>query len=251
MEWKKNVDTNLGITIILVFAALFTIVDFYVIGSELDGYPFNDLSDSVVYNDESNNTNTVVEDNKIYDSELLSEEEALKIGNELYKKAGEIFIRRGGSIEMENVSDDIRGSVGYKKNDDNSFSRVDDNSFFYNNKDYYRYVKLVISDVTDILSSKLFIDFCNDFEIIKYNNEYFRIEGDRGSNMLYGGTELNVISISNDKIVYDAVSSYYLNADDVFNHVSISEAQIEKKNNKFELILENGSWKVNEFTMPY
>ncbi len=65
MEWKKNIDTNLGITIILVFAALFTIVDFYVIGSELDGYPFNDLSDEVVIEDKD----TVVEDKDVVDVE--------------------------------------------------------------------------------------------------------------------------------------------------------------------------------------
>lgn len=61
MEWKKKVDTNLGITIILVFAALFTIVDFYIVGSELDGYPFNELSNNVVDNS-SVNDDTVVED---------------------------------------------------------------------------------------------------------------------------------------------------------------------------------------------
>lgn len=51
MEWKKNINTNLGITIILVFAALFTIVDFYIVGSELDGYPFNELSGNTVNSD--------------------------------------------------------------------------------------------------------------------------------------------------------------------------------------------------------
>jgi hypothetical protein len=56
MEWKKKVDTNLGITIILVFAALFTIVDFYIVGSELDGYPFNELSGNVV-----NDSNNIIE----------------------------------------------------------------------------------------------------------------------------------------------------------------------------------------------
>ena len=67
MEWKKNVNTNLGITIILVFAALFTIIDFYVIGSHIDGYPFNDLSGNIV--DNSNDNDTIVEDKEVVDVE--------------------------------------------------------------------------------------------------------------------------------------------------------------------------------------
>ena len=62
MEWKKNVNTNLGITIILVFAALFTIIDFYVIGAYMDGYPFNDLNGNTS-SSKINNNNPVVEDN--------------------------------------------------------------------------------------------------------------------------------------------------------------------------------------------
>lgn len=50
MEWKRRVNTNLCITIILMFAAIFTIIDFYIVGSQLDGYPFNDVSGSIVNN---------------------------------------------------------------------------------------------------------------------------------------------------------------------------------------------------------
>lgn len=61
MEWKKNINTNLGITIILVFAALFTIIDFYAISAEIDGYPFNELSGTNVNSD----YDTVVEDKEV------------------------------------------------------------------------------------------------------------------------------------------------------------------------------------------
>ena len=64
MEWKKNINTNLGITIILVFAALFTIIDFYIVGSELDGYPFNELSGNTNSNT-INNNNPVIEDKEV------------------------------------------------------------------------------------------------------------------------------------------------------------------------------------------
>lgn len=64
MEWKKNINTNLGITIILVFAALFTIIDFYAISAEIEGYPFNELSGKTSSN-AINNNNTVVEDKEV------------------------------------------------------------------------------------------------------------------------------------------------------------------------------------------
>ena len=67
MEWKREVNTNLGITIILVFAAIFTIIDFYVVCSHIDGYPFNDVSGNTINN--SNNDNTVVEDKEVVDVE--------------------------------------------------------------------------------------------------------------------------------------------------------------------------------------
>ena len=64
MEWKKNINTNLGITIILVFSALFVIIDFYVIGAYMDGYPFNELSGNTNSNT-INNNNPVIEDKEV------------------------------------------------------------------------------------------------------------------------------------------------------------------------------------------
>lgn len=61
MEWKKNINTNLGITIILMFAAIFTIVDFYVVCSHIDGYPFNDISGNTV----NSGVDTVAEDKEV------------------------------------------------------------------------------------------------------------------------------------------------------------------------------------------
>ena len=61
MEWKKDIDTNLGITVFLVFAALFTIIDFYVVGSHIDGYPFNELSVGI--------NNKILEDNDVVHEE--------------------------------------------------------------------------------------------------------------------------------------------------------------------------------------
>ena len=51
MNLNKKVDTNLGITVILVISAILVIIDFYYIGSQLDGYPFNDVAGGSVVTD--------------------------------------------------------------------------------------------------------------------------------------------------------------------------------------------------------
>ena len=66
MEWKQKVDTNLGITVILVFAALFTIVGFYVVGAHIDGYPFDEFSSNV--SDIQDKDNVIVEDKDVFEN---------------------------------------------------------------------------------------------------------------------------------------------------------------------------------------
>lgn len=73
MEWKKNINTNLGITIILVFAALFTIIDFYAISAEIEGYPFNELSGNTV-NSDVDDTAVEDKDNSVIDDKEVVEE---------------------------------------------------------------------------------------------------------------------------------------------------------------------------------
>ncbi len=82
MEWKREVNTNLGITIILVFAALFTIVDFYVVCSHIDGYPFNELSGNTVEDKKVIDEEFIVRDDYI----LLYDKDGIKIE---YNRKGE------------------------------------------------------------------------------------------------------------------------------------------------------------------
>lgn len=229
MEWKQKVDTNLGITVILVFAALFTIIDFYVVGAHLDGYPFNDFSSS--------------EEGKSV--ALLSEEEAIEIGKELYDKASEVYIHRGYEEEPNNSGQ----AIFYIKNSDGSFS-IAGTDYFYNNKEY-PYEKLAVDKIKKVLSDDNFKYFCSKFSIEEYQGEYYKIAGDRGSDMTYTGTELKIVSISENKIVFNAVSTYLLNFEDAFSDIPVSELETESKSEEFEIVLENGSWKVNAFTLAY
>ena len=55
MDLNKKIDINLGITIILIFAAILVIIDFYYIGSQLDGYPFDDVAGGPIIIDINSN----------------------------------------------------------------------------------------------------------------------------------------------------------------------------------------------------
>ena len=188
-------------------------------------------------------------DNVIVDDNVMTSEEALSIGYDLYDKVSDIYIHHGGDVDKTVSSDGDVKYVYYIKNSDGSFSTSETNNF--NGTRDFPYVKLVINDFRFILSDDMFKDFCSEFSISEYQGSYYRVDGDRGSIFGYAGTELKVVSISNDKLVFDAVSSYYLNYNDAINSVPITEAQIEVKTNRFELIFENGIWKVNKFTMAY
>lgn len=61
---SRKINTNLGITIILVFSALFVIIDFYLVGVQLDGYPF-DIYDKKNISDNSinDNSSTIIKNN--------------------------------------------------------------------------------------------------------------------------------------------------------------------------------------------
>ena len=135
MNLKKNVNTNLGITIILVFAAIFTIVSFYIVGAYMDGYPFNELSGNIV-----DNSDNVIEDSDLDSNEaLLSEQEALAIGNYLYEKAAKSYY---GIYETEGFSESSGPQyVYYTMNDDSSFS-IDENGGYRINLNSEKYRKL-------------------------------------------------------------------------------------------------------------
>lgn len=234
MEWKQKIDTNLGITVILVFAALFTIVGFYVVGAHIDGYPFDEFS---------RNTEGKADESK--GVALLSEEEAMKIGEELYDKASAIYFHRG----YEEEPNDSGQAIFYIKNSDGSFSAAD-TDYFYNTNEY-PYEKLAVDKIKKVLSNDNFKYFCSKFEIEEYQGDYYKIGGDRGSDLMYTGTELKIVSISENKIVFNAISTYLLKFEDAFGDVPVSELETEDKSEEFEIILENGSWKVNSFILAY
>ena len=86
MEMKKNVDTNLGITIILVISALFVICDFIYIGNELGwdlGFKSRKNSNNVVekidvgtqiISDDKDNTQVIEDENRDMTHYVISDD---------------------------------------------------------------------------------------------------------------------------------------------------------------------------------
>lgn len=234
MEWKKNVNTNLGITIILVFAALFVIIDFYVICSHIDGYPFNELSGNTT-NNTINENNTFIKEDVV---DIIDEATAIKIGNEKYNLASDLLFYPGFTVETDNDSD-----VKY----------IIDNNIFVVTSEWQQgiYFKVFsgIEKYLDVFSG----DMMN--QLFEYSNGAYYSDmtpsGGRGKRIDYISTELKVIEITDNSLLFDAVSSYYANTEDMINGVSVDDAEIVTESNLFELVLNNGEWKVNNFTIPY
>lgn len=235
MEWKKDVNTNLGITIILVFAALFTIVDFYVIGAHMDGYPFNDINGTVagdkkvVENNDVVEEEDVIEEEDVVDKTILSEEEALNIGDELYKKASQsyygIYEKKGDGLEYA------------------YYSKLQDDFFQSDELGHYR--KLLLDDMRKVFSSEMFDNLYyikNAYYIVGSDNNYYMEALSVGGNPTYIDSKLSIIDIHSDVIMFN-VSSYY-NVEDYDDLDEIRES-------KFSIKKENGEWKVSNFTLPF
>ena len=217
---NKDVNTNVGILIFLMSAIILVLADFVVIGHEL-------------YNKHSINDEKIIYKNVENNSDILTDQEAIAIGNELYDKVSLVFIHRGIDVE-ENVY--------YRKNTDGSF--VVSTEF---DNDNPAYEKLIINNVKELLTEKLFNEFCVMYDIFEYNGDYYRVGASRGRDESYIDTKLEVVSITENIISFKAISSYYVNLAERQN----PDAQIEYKNNIFSLFKENNSWKVSEFTLAY
>lgn len=230
MEWKKNVDTNLGITIILMFSALLIIFSFLIMGYELGwdfGYPKR--GSKTVINDKTDN----------YNEKKMTDEEALIIGNELYEKASKLSFHPNFTV-LSNDGEDVK----YVKDENGNFVVSDE----WGQGIYFKVVE-GIDEYKNLFSENLLL---NMFSL--NNGEYYSSitpSGGRGSNIYYADTVLSVLSVNENEIVFNADSYYYINYEDVLNNVSKDETDCDVKSNVFKLIKDNDVWKVDVFTLAY
>ena len=236
MEWNKEVNTNSGILMILIFSVLFILFDFCIIGAHIDGYPFNELSIGISNKTIEKNDSGNKDDSN---ESILSEEDALSIGKTLFDKMGGYYLGNGPKEIDSNGK-----IVGYLKNDDGSFYVTD------NSDGLASYFKLDKEELRMIATE----DYINDYvarDYIYYNGEYYMSNGDRGANISYYDTKLNIIRNSADTIIFDAVSSYFSDFSYHDGLVSAEDAPKETKTNTFRIVMEDGKWKISEFHKVY
>lgn len=227
MDWKKNVNTNLGITILLMAGTILVLAFFLVMSYELnDGFLFTRKTDD---------TNIPSSEGVI---DIMDNDTALEIGNEKYVLACDLLFHPIFTVETDNNSD-----VKY----------ILDNDNFVVTSEWQKGIYFKVSSGIEFYTNIFSNNMMN--QLFKYSNGNYYSDttpsGGRGKRIDYISTDLNVVEISDNSILFDAVSSYYTNTDDIINDVSIEDAEIKTESNLFEIVLNNGEWKVNNFTIPY
>ena len=175
-----------------------------------------------ISNEVANSTNEIKKSNKDEASnnieEILTNEEAYKLGEEMYNKITTFNIKTEENNEHEN------------------------NEKVTN-----------ISELKAIATGEAF-DEAVSTNCLKNSDDgnYYRIAG-RGSNPAYlDKHSLKVSSIKNNEIKY-VVTEYYLKniiEDEGKSFDELNENQIETREYDFILVKENQQWKVSEYTMP-
>lgn len=203
MEWKREVNTNLGITIILMFAAIFTIIDFYVVCSHIDGYPFNDVSGNTINN--SNNDNTVVEDKEVVEENNDNSENHYVISDDISYDS--IYTDKNvfdSDMNIRTVKDQVFLGDGYY-----GFLSVDDgklnmfiNRYLFKNEITYR----------DTNFETVYLSHSFDGEKVKYiYYDYFQPSGDV---VIWALTDTGNVYLNNFKRFYsgDIFNTYFFDS---------------------------------------
>lgn len=228
MNLKKNVDTNLGITILLMVSAIFVLIDFIYIGNEL-GYDFGFKSKK------SDDSSFVIETEDI----VMDDDYILLMGNEMYDKASRLMFHPNfGVLSDEN------GDVKFIKSETGEFVQTSD----WQQGIYFKVVS-GIEEYESFLASELF-----NKTFSSYNGEFYSDvtpSGGRGANIYYIDTILSIVSNSDTEIVYNADSYYYTGNDNMLDGMPKSDSNSEVKTNTFKIVKENDIWKVSDFTLAY
>lgn len=206
-------------------------------------------------NVEDKNTTINNKDNETVKTNVISNEEAISIGEDLYKKAASLYVSVGGKYEQ--VQPDQNGGstyVCYRRNNDRSFTKANCSEFIGEGNSNY-YFKLITSDITDLLTKNMFNVFILNFSvgigngiIEEYNGEYYRLAGDRGGNTSYRTSDLTVVKNDGDVITFDLTSYYDYSQDPAAFDKSKADKKIAQP---FVIKKEDGVWKVDRFTEIY
>lgn len=185
------------------------------------------LIDNNVFSLKKNNCGTAINNNE----NLLSESDAISIGNKLHEDVGDLFVTHG-------LRDcDTVYSYNYFKMEVAS------------NYDTYVYCKLKYDENRQVLSSNGFLELVKYADAISSQGEFYILAGDRGANISYQGFELKVVSIEENKITFKVDELYY---DLEYGEEAPSDKSLyEVKTNDFVIVKEDNTWKVDSYTVAY
>ena len=180
--------------------------------------------DKIIKND--NNRSESVSENKDNsfknNDEVISNEEAITIGNELYKKINDIYF-------LEFPIDSELFIIG-------------DDGYTYSKFDYE-------SEVKKYISSNFETKIKEEISIIGKDGVYYVADVGRGSNQYYCDSSLAIESIDANKIVFKTTISY----DNVGTGPYKSECSNHidyTKTEQFIIVKENGNWVIDQFVLP-
>lgn len=172
--------------------------------------------------DNNNNNNNATTEN------ILTEEEALKLGKEKYEEAIslDLILDDSAILKTETVNSSVMGEI------ENPIYKVEG-----------------ISEIKKVLSDNAFKYFCKEWNIVEINGEYGHPAGNRGFMEEYENSTIkSVDEITENKITYTVEANYKENS--YFSNGEEKVVPAHKEENKFVLVKENGEWKVDEYTIP-
>lgn len=170
----------------------------------------NNKSESVSEKENNSSTNN---------DEVISNEEAITIGNELYKKMRSIYMR--------DFPSDFESSI------------IGDDGITYEKFDYE-------SEIKKYISSNFETKVKEEVSIIEKEDGYYVIGASGIGSQFYCDSSLSIESIDVNKIVFIATTSY--------DNVGVSPLKSECSNHidytkteQFIIVKENGNWVVEKF----
>ena len=166
----------------------------------------------------------------------LSNEEAMKIGKELFEKAGSFFLSSDGVEKVEIDGTGGKTNVCYVKNN-NAFTKKNCNEFTRNEDGPYGKIN---KEQIDLFTKNKITELILAHVIELSNGDYYRILGDRGSNISHKNDDLIIAKNDGDIVSFDLISYYDGMGEE---NSRITQSYVIKK--------EDGLWKVDRFVVPY
>lgn len=205
---------------------IISIIVSLLVGGLVGGF----ISVNLVSDNKQEKTNNSEDINKTEEEEVtLSEEEALSLATELYETGKGVHVC--GNIEVKENS--------VKEYDDFEYYETTNWLTLRDNFTSSAKVKGQLGDGNY---------YSIDDTVIVETGKYYAMECARGSDMSYRGTDLEVVSIKSDVMVFDANSKYctddeeYEDLDDDCETYIVSEPFIIEK--------ENNAWKISRLVYP-